>query len=148
MNQKTIPRGFRNNNPCNIRKGGNWQGLDTPPDDGEFCRFTSLAYGFRAALKLLRTYYNKYGLRTVDSIIRRWAPESENNTAYYIRIVATSAKVTPKMYLPDFAIAKTMWVNILVTMAQVENGVDTYDESYLKLKATEGYEMLYPDVEN
>lgn len=149
MEKKQMPRGFRNNNPCNIRKGGNWQGLDNiTPDDGEFCRFTSMAYGFRAALWLLRKYYNKYGLRTVESIIRRWAPESENNTAHYIRYVATSANVTAKMYLPEFTIAKAMWVKILVAMAQVENGVNFYDEYYLKRRAEEGFEMLFPDVEN
>ena len=40
-----------------------------------FCQFKSLEYGWRAAFYLLtRTYYHKYRLYTIRTIIRRWAP--------------------------------------------------------------------------
>ena len=60
-----------------------------------------MEYGFRAALKLLQVYYRKHGLRSIKALISRWAPESENNTRYYIRLVSAAANVTPGAYLPD-----------------------------------------------
>jgi hypothetical protein len=40
-----------------------------------FCQFKSFEYGWRAAFYLLtRTYYHKYRLYTIRTIIRRWAP--------------------------------------------------------------------------
>ena len=144
MEKKQMPRGFRNNNPCNIRKGSQWLGLDPErPDDGEFCRFTSMTYGFRAPMKLLQVYYRRYGLHSVKAMISRWAPESENNTRYYIRLVAAAANVTPGAYLTDPEICSTPWVSILVAMAQVENGVDTYDPKLLHSWAQAAWEMLY-----
>jgi hypothetical protein len=50
---------LRNNNPLNIRKGGQpWQGQTG--NDGAFCIFESMEYGYRAAFRLLRTYNIKY----------------------------------------------------------------------------------------
>lgn len=81
-----VPRGIRNNNPLNIRKGSPWQGLRTEQTDSEFCQFISMEWGFRAAFKVLFTYLAKR-VDTVDKIIRRWAPPSENNTENYITTV-------------------------------------------------------------
>lgn len=80
-----IPRGVRNNNPLNIRHGSPWQGLRTEQTDKEFCQFVSLEYGFRAAFKVIFTYLSKFPrIDTVEKIINRWAPPSENNTEEYI----------------------------------------------------------------
>ena len=59
-----LPRGIRNNNPLNIRRGKDqWQGLRAQQTDASFCQFESLEYGWRAAFYLLtRTYYHKYRL--------------------------------------------------------------------------------------
>ena len=36
MIEKKVPRGIRNNNPLNIRKGNNWQGERHPQTDPAF----------------------------------------------------------------------------------------------------------------
>lgn len=89
--------GIRNNNPCNIRTGSNWIGLDTTYK-GEFCRFRNVVWGIRAVIYLIRKYHYKYGLKTVEEIINRWAPpQDNNNTSAYIEYVKTTmqAKFKP-----------------------------------------------------
>jgi len=74
---KALPRGIRNNNPLNIRKGPDkWQGMAKNQIDAEFVTFASATYGLRAAARLLINYQDKYGHNTVHSIIGRWAPEN------------------------------------------------------------------------
>lgn len=82
-----IPRGIRNNNPLNIRIGNKWIGEVDCPADKKFEQFTSMDYGIRAGFYLIRRYINRYGLRTIEDIISRWAPSKENNTSNYISIV-------------------------------------------------------------
>ena len=82
------PRGLRNNNPLNIEKtkGGNpWQGEIVPSKDSRFAQFTSMAYGYRAAFKLLNNYQRNYGLDTIRKMISRWAPSNENHTEAYVK---------------------------------------------------------------
>ena len=82
MKDKKLPRGLRNNNPLNIiRSATKWQGMSETQTDKHFVQFKTLAYGYRAAFLLIRTYMRKYGLLSIEQIIRRWAPPSENNTA-------------------------------------------------------------------
>ena len=86
-----IPRGLRNNNPLNIEKtkGGNpWQGEVVPSKDSRFAQFTSMAYGYRAAFKLLNNYQRNYGLDTIRKMISRWAPSNENHTEAYVKTVS------------------------------------------------------------
>jgi hypothetical protein len=63
-----LPRGIRNNNPLNIRRGKDqWQGLRAQQTDAQFCQFETLEYGWRAAFYLLtRKYYHKYRLFTIS----------------------------------------------------------------------------------
>ena len=78
-----MTRGLRNNNPLNIEKtrGGNpWQGEVVPSKDKRFAQFTTVAYGYRAAFKLLNNYQRNYGLDTIRKMIGRWAPSEENHT--------------------------------------------------------------------
>lgn len=81
------PRGIRNNNPLNIRKGDAWLGMVDNPTDPEFVQFVEMVYGVRAAFIVLHRYITIYRLDTVEKIISRWAPASENNTGSYIRKV-------------------------------------------------------------
>ena len=86
-------RGLRNFNPGNIEfTETKWQGLDDPPSDGRFCRFTSPAYGIRAIARTLITYQGKYDINTIRGVVTRWAPSVENNTEAYILSAATTAK--------------------------------------------------------
>ena len=92
-----LPRGIRNNNPLNIRRGKDqWQGLKAQQTDAQFCQFESLEYGWRAAFYLLtRTYYHKYRLYTIRAIINKWAPPSENQTSKYIENVCRLTGIAP-----------------------------------------------------
>jgi len=81
-----MPRGFRNNNPGNIRVGDNWMGL-APFDDQKIFQQTEKSFGvfkepewgLRAIAILLRKYKNRHGIETPRKIIERWAPASDNN---------------------------------------------------------------------
>ena len=89
MMNKKLPRGIRNNNPLNIRKGNNWKGEVCSSTDSEFEQFVSMQWGIRAGFKILKNYMTGYGgrvkaLTNVHDIIHRWAPPSENNCRAYI----------------------------------------------------------------
>ena len=81
-------RGWRNNNPLNIRRGEKWMGLVDSPTDRQFCQFISMAFGYRAAYKLLKSYFRYFNQKgmvcSIENIIRRWAPPKENDTEGYI----------------------------------------------------------------
>lgn len=81
-------RGIRNNNPGNIRKGSQWQGLKPTQSDPDFCQFTAMEWGVRALIVTLRTYVTVHNLTTDTQIISRWAPPSDGNkTDIYIKNV-------------------------------------------------------------
>ena len=121
-NGANLPRGYRNNNPLNIRinNKNNWQGKVTPNTDGEFEQFTSMAYGFRAAFVLIRKYINNDGLTTVQAIIGKWAPNNENNTAGYISFVCGSTGFLPNTVINPYN--QEQMGKLVYAMAIVENG--------------------------
>ena len=95
-----LPRGIRNNNPLNIRKGNNWKGERQPQVDPSFEEFDSLQMGLRAGFIILRNYQRislapKMRANTIRKIINRWAPASENNTLKYIETVAKRSGLNP-----------------------------------------------------
>lgn len=92
-------RGIRNNNPGNIRRGDNWEGLAEGQMDKEFCVFTSMPFGIRAMFKILKRYAYTYHLRTTRAIITRWAPACENDTYSYINHVSQLLGVMPDTVL-------------------------------------------------
>lgn len=82
------PRGIRNNNPLNIRRTNDvWIGQSAAQTDAEFVRFSTMAWGIRAACVIINTFVIKYGCRTVEDILKKWAPASENQTTLYINCV-------------------------------------------------------------
>ena len=121
--KKMLPRGLRNNNPLNIRRTANlWQGLSKEQNDPDFFQFESMAWGYRAAFVVLRTYRNRYGINTVERIVRRWAPEKDgNDTEYYIRKVTVLTGLERTQILDDQD-PRTM-MNLVAAMSRVENGV-------------------------
>lgn len=124
----TLPRGIRNKNPGNIRWGEKWQGLveQSERTDKDFCQFTSHVYGIRALIKVLFTYRDKYGLKTIASIINRYAPPIENNTSGYIERICNSLNI-----LPNDTVELTDDVLLVLVRAitAVENG-NTYYSYY------------------
>lgn len=81
--------GIRNNNPMNIRYNplNCWIGLKG--SNQGFCVFDNIDYGLRAGIITLRTYITKHGLTSVEKIIERFAPVTENITGVYISYVST-----------------------------------------------------------
>lgn len=89
-----IPLGVRLNNPGNLEWGDPWQGLvprassryanSGNAQQKRFCEFTKAVYGIRAIARTLITYQDKYGIRTVQAAISRWAPSNENDTRSYV----------------------------------------------------------------
>lgn len=119
-----ISRGLRNNNPLNIRiNGDNFQG-EIKGSDKSFKQFKTMAYGYRAAMKILLNYRNKYYLDTVEKIIKRWAPENENNTEAYINTVCARAGVKRGEKL---TLGEDEMCRIVSAMSFVENGVTAED---------------------
>jgi hypothetical protein len=90
-------RGYRNRNPGNIEHNerNKWLGLDNPPSDGRFCRFTEHRYGIRALAVLMMAYQDRHGCDTVAKIIERWAPKHENPTKNYAAAVAKNLGIGP-----------------------------------------------------
>lgn len=132
----TQPRGIRNNNPGNIRKGAPWQGLKRKEDreglqakESAFCVFASPEWGIRALAKLLLTYQTRHGLRTVRQMIGRWAPPHENNTNAYVAGVARSVGVAADamISMQDYRTALAMTKAII----RHENGMMPYSDATL-----------------
>lgn len=107
------PRGIRNNNPLNIRKGDKWLGLDEArtAQESSFCVFTQMTFGLRAAFKIIDKYIRPhdaggYGLTTIRQIVQRWAPWADgNNCNNYARIVSNMTCCSPDVtceFTPEF----------------------------------------------
>ncbi|MFV0627299.1 MAG: structural protein [Alphaproteobacteria bacterium] len=130
MTNKKIPRGIRNNNPGNIRYNGiAWKGLETPPTDGAFCIFTHPEFGLRALAKLLRNYNRYYGIRTIKSIINRFAPDTENNTTAYIQSVCKATGFTDCQQL-DLESEKVL-LPLIKAIIKHENGQQPYSDQQI-----------------
>lgn len=139
-------RGLRNNNPLNIIKTKNtvWLGQTNTGTEQTFCQFSSMAFGLRAALKLLRTYYTKYGCVTLRQIIRRWAPETENKTEAYIQTVCRMVGRLPDSPLPPMSRSTSaVWQAVVLAMATVECGLDAQGRECLRADLENAWSMLY-----
>jgi len=97
----TFERPWRNNNPGDLRclpNGQKWNGqtgVDTAPG-GPFAIFENRTMGWRALAVCLLTYFEKDGCYTVDRIIDRYAPPTDNNnTAAYVALVCGQIGAQP-----------------------------------------------------
>ncbi|WP_348724578.1 structural protein P5 [Parabacteroides goldsteinii] len=123
MKKNEIPRGLRNNNPGNIRINSDlFQGEVRPSKDKSFKQFETMAYGYRAIFKILRSYYNNYHLDTIRKMITRWAPPKENHTEKYIQFVSGYAGI-PADDLINVNNRELM-IRIAAGMSRMENGRD------------------------
>ena len=124
-----IPRGIRNNNPLNIRRGKSaWKGLRAQQTDAQFCQFETLDYGWRAAFWLLtRKYYHELRLYTIRAIVSRWAPAIENKTEAYIRNVCRLTGIAPDEPIGIPSDQPARWMAVATAMAIQENGIESLD---------------------
>ena len=117
----SLPRGLRNNNPGNIRNSSTkWQGEIQPSKDAAFKQFTTMEWGYRAMFKLLHTYIDK-GFNTIEKIIFRWAPPTENNSSGYVTKVSTWTGINKDSIIVK-ADSKKL-IDIVAAISRVENGV-------------------------
>lgn len=119
-------RPWRNNNPGDLRTlsgGEKWDGqigIDNDPG-GPFCIFETRVMGWRALAKLLLTYYDVHGLKTIRDIVGRFAPAADGNDEdSYVACVARSVGSAPDfdLYLHnDF-----MMLHLCEAIAIMEGG--------------------------
>lgn len=133
-----LPRGIRNNNPGNIRKGERWQGA--AGDDGAFVKFSSMAFGLRALMRLVDTHIGR-GHNTTRKLISVWAPPMENQTAIYIAYVAKLLGYGPDAVLPK---SKQLLFRLASAISRKENGAQ-YAPKAADLEAA--YQLLPPSVQ-
>lgn len=116
-------RGYKNNNPLNIRISSTvWQGMipTSQNGDGSFVQFTTMAYGFRAAMRNIRTSIVQYHTTTVQQIINRWAPPAENKTSNYVTDVCKIAGFQPTTVISPTNMQQMC--SLVRAMAFFENG--------------------------
>jgi hypothetical protein len=94
-------RGFRNNNPGNLKYGTPWKGV-VGVDPKGFAIFDTMENGVRALGKDLTAKQNR-GLNTIREIIYVYAPPSDNNpTPSYVNKVAEWVGIGPDdVLIPD-----------------------------------------------
>jgi len=122
-----ISRGIRNNNPGNIERNKTvWQGMSDNQLDERFINFNSPEYGVRAMARILRNYERKYGLNTIEQIVSRWAPSSENNTESYIQNVSQEVGIPSNATL-DLD-NDSLLQSLIKAIIHHENGTNPYDD--------------------
>ena len=104
------PLGVRNNNPGNLRQWG-----DMPRDAKGYAMFPTADAGLAAAIKNLRAQQQVHGLNTIESIISKWAPPSENDTGAYISDVVkrTGFGAKQRLNLDDAATVAPLLSSII-----------------------------------
>ena len=143
-------RGLRNNNPLNIRHSKDqWQGASITQTDKEFVQFQTMAYGYRAAWRTLHTYYKRLRdqkkLFTVENIISRWAPPTENDTKAYIRSVLKLSSIGGKENLlpPSNVSGYSKLSRLIAAMTIIENGISM---TQVDMEAIyQGYKLAFPE---
>lgn len=115
--------GAKNRNPLNIRYSSTNRWLGQRGQNKGFCVFSSLRLGFRAAFLLLRNYVRQ-GNNTIESIVTRWAPPSENDVESYIDYVCKKSYIFDR----NKVITKTEDLfGVLRAMGLYESRVDIVD---------------------
>lgn len=123
------PRGIRNNNPGNIQKGAGFQG-EVEGNDPRFATFATPEDGIRAIGMNLLTYQRQHGLDTVQGILNRWAPPSENDTGAYVGQVARALGVEPNQQL-DLSDPATL-TGLTAAIIRHENAMQPYNAAQLE----------------
>lgn len=90
---KSAPRGIRNNNPGNLNYAGQAGATMEGGEGGRFAVFESMQHGVAALYKQLQLYF-KRGINTLSSIVKTYAPASDNNNvdAYISSLTKATGK--------------------------------------------------------
>lgn len=120
IGRQKLPRGIRNNNPGNIEDGPfarsqpGYKG-----SDGRFAIYDSPEAGTAAKTALLGSYGRK-GINTVEGVVNRWAPPTENDSGSYAQFVSQKLGVDPRAPL-DMGDPGTL-SRLSAAIAERENG--------------------------
>ena len=146
-----MKRGIRNNNPLNIRHSSDkWLGAAMIQTDRSFVQFQSMAYGYRAAWKVLDTYCLRFTRErevfNVRNIIFRWAPPTENDTDNYIRTVLrlTGLGGNENMTQPSRGTNYERWELLIRAMTTMECGTPYKEVDVEAIR--EGFDFAFPGV--
>jgi len=117
------PRGVRNNNPGNIRSSNsnNWQG-EVPSNDPAFEQFRGPADGLRAMGRVIQNNSNL----TVEQLINRYAPPTENDTQAYVDAVRNAGIDTTK------SVSEVNKLDLVKTMIRQETGVMPFNDDFIQ----------------
>lgn len=111
------------NNPGNIEKPNGrdtFRGEIVKDDGSRFTSFKSMAHGYRAIKKILKTKYSK-GLKTLREMIASYAPaEDNNNVGAYVAWVSTAANVDPDKDMDTYA--PQVWEDVVKAIGVHEQG--------------------------
>ena len=142
-------RGIRSNNPLNIRRSADrWQEARIEQTDKAFVQFTSMAYGYRAAWKVLESYWKHFHRSrqpyNVTNIITRWAPPTENDTQNYIRTVLMLTSLGGKENLPQPSrgVDTERLIRLVKAMTTMECGVPYKEVDVDAIR--EGWRLAFP----
>ena len=154
---------IRGNNYLNVKNSPSDPWLDageipSKTDSRGHAVFRDPAWGVRAAILTLRTYYFKHGKRTVLSIINRWAPASDtvgslvggepNRPNEYAATVAgwmgISATETLEIFQPDKTLGNLAQLfDLIAAMTTFEQG---HDVKLSKTHFKQGLELVQEGV--
>jgi len=112
-------RGYRNNNPGNLRflSANAWNGQIA--NDAGYGIYDTPQNGTRALGHQLLAYARR-GINTVQGIIYTWAPPTENNTAAYARAVAS-----------ELGVGVNDVINVAQRLPQLTRAIARHENGYL-----------------
>ena len=129
METRKQTRGERNCNPLNIKKTSiKWHGK-IEGKDNIFESFKDNYSGYRAALICLYKHY-RTGSNSVNLLINKWAPSSENRTMNYVDYVSSLSSLGPNQV---FTWSYTNVYLIMYHMCVFENGKIIDREALIKV---------------
>lgn len=135
------PLTIRANNPGALRPSKEpWIGQTgtTPGAVGSFVVFESPVYGVRAFFKNARTQINR-GFNTVETFITRYAPQTENDTNFYIGEVAKT--LGARNTALDFQDKKQMIALAKVIFAVESGRRSGWEKTFTDDIISKGYDM-------
>lgn len=144
-----MTRGQRNNNPLNIRHSADsWEGMKAQQTDPSFVQFDTMAYGYRAAWRVLESYWKHFHCTkqgyNVKNIIGRWAPPAENDTNAYIRTVLMLSSLGGNENLPQPSrgVDTERLERLVAAMTTMECGIPYGEVDMQAIR--EGYDLAFP----
>lgn len=106
------------NNPGNLRSNNRWN-LGKVGEKGGFNMYSSWDWGLLAMAGLIR-YWRKRGLKSIRTLLNKWAPPTENNTSGYVQSVSKATNIHPDTTLTT----DEQIVQVMRAMIRVEIGQD------------------------